>query len=441
MSDTDRISAELIGAQKRSLEMIVTGAPLRDVLCHLVRTVEEQSGGQAVGSILLLDPEGRLRNGASPSLPEDYLAAIDGIAACAGFGTCAEAAATGNVVVTPDFATAPSWVGLSHLPLDIGFRGAWSQPIRSRDGSVLGTFGTYFRDVREPTATEREVVAVLSHTAAIAIERERDERSLREREEELRRAKEQAEAASQAKSRFLAVTSHELRTPLTGVIGYADLLAAGIGGELNERQSAQVARIKDAAWHLVSIIDEILTFSRVEAGTEHVVLEAVDAGALVDDCAELLRPHASAKGIELRFRNGGHGPASIVTDAGKLRQIVLNLTGNAVKFTDAGRVELTVAAVDDGVSVTVRDSGPGIPPDMLESIFEPFVQVDQTNTRVRGGTGLGLSVSRSLAQMLGGSIRVSNLEGGGALFELTLPSAQVVTTTMPAAIVLTPRPS
>ena len=432
MSDSDRVSAELIVAQKRSLEMIVTGAPLSDVLSHLVRTVEEQSGGKVVGSILLLDPEGRLRNGASPSLPEAYLSAIDGIAACKGVGTCAEAAATGNVVVTPDFASAPSWVGLSHLPLDIGFRGAWSQPIRARDGSVLGTFGTYFRDVREPTDTEREVVAVLSHTAAIAIERERDERALREREEELRRAKEQAEAASKAKSRFLAVTSHELRTPLTGVIGYADLLAAGIGGELNEKQRAQVSRIKDAAWHLVSIIDEILTFSRVEAGTEHVVLEEVDVAALVDDCAELLRPHASAKGIDLHFRNDARGPLTIVTDAGKVRQIVLNLAGNAVKFTDEGVVVLTVASIDDGVWLSVRDSGPGIPPDMLDSIFEPFVQGDQTNTRVRGGTGLGLSVSRSLAQMLGGDIRVSNIEGGGAQFDLSLPSARLVEPALPS---------
>ena len=553
MSEAQILSIALIAAQKRSLEMVVTGAPLRDVLSHLVRTVEEQSGGNAVGSILLLDESGRLRNGASPSLPAEYLKAIDGIAACEGVGTCAEAAATGQVVVTPDFATAPSWAGLAHLPMAIGFKGAWSQPIRARDGSVIGTFGTYFRDVREPTPTEREVVAVLSHTAAIAIERERSETALREREafsrrllessadcikvldldgrvlsmneagrrllqlddvsdvlgqsyadfwrgadrdaadraialaragvegrfegfcptvrgeakwwdelitgvpdaegrpacllvisrdvterretqEELRRAKDAAEAASQAKSRFLAVTSHELRTPLTAVIGYSDLLSAGVSGPLSEQQNVQVSRIKAAAWHLVSIIDEILTFSRLEAGTEHVIAETTDVAALIDDCAELLRPQAQARGIGLRVHNGATAPIVIHTDPGKLRQIVLNLAGNAIKFTDRGEVVLSIAAAGETVRISVCDTGPGIPPDMLESIFEPFVQVDQTNTRTRGGTGLGLSVSRSLARMLGGEICAANGAECGAHFELHVPDLSTATLPAPATI-------
>jgi PAS domain S-box-containing protein len=171
----------LLDAQKRSLEMIVAGAPLTEVLTSLARAVEEQSEGQAVASILLLDGEGRLRNGASPGLPQHYLDAIDGIQSDPKLGTCASAAATGEVVITPSFDTDPRWTAIKHLPMNIGFCGAWSQPIKTRDGRVLGTFGTYFREVREPAPSERQAVEILARTAALAIERNRDEEALKER--------------------------------------------------------------------------------------------------------------------------------------------------------------------------------------------------------------------------------------------------------------------
>lgn len=529
----------LLAAQRRSLELVVTGAPLKEVLTHLVQTVEEQAGGGVVASVLVLDDEGRLRNGASPSLPDHYLRAIDGLPANPAVGTCCAAAATGQVVVTPDFATSPGWEGLSHLPLGLGLRGAWSMPILARDGRVLGTFGTYFRECRHPSAEEQQVVEVLARTASIAIERVQAEEALRDREEfnrrllessadcinvlsldgrllamnragmqllelqrdpagdewvaywsgedavaareaiaiaraggegrftgycatstgeprwwdvlvtpipdatgqpfrllgvardvtprilaeaELLRARDDAEAASHAKGQFLAIMSHELRTPLTGIIGYADLMACDIWGPTTDQQRAQLGRIKSAAWHLVAIIDEILTFSRVEAGKEEVRIESVDLKAVVRESADLLEPQVAEKGIQLRVTVPA-GDVVVRTDAGKLRQILLNLAGNAVKFTDAGFVELAVRRSGDVVEVLVRDTGPGVPDSSRERIFQPFVQADQSNTRVKGGTGLGLTVCRTLARLLGGEVELVETGPGGTLFALRLPAA------------------
>jgi len=151
--------------------MMSDGASCREVLASLTSAAETVSGPRSTVSILVLDRNGLLRNGASPNLPDDFLVAIDGLKPCAEVGTCAAAAATGEIVVTPDFRADGKWTELRHLPLALGYLGAWSMPIKATDGGiVLGTFGTYFRDVREPTATEIAAVASLATTAAIAIE-------------------------------------------------------------------------------------------------------------------------------------------------------------------------------------------------------------------------------------------------------------------------------
>lgn len=164
---------DLIAATRdRALRMVAQGAPLRAVLTQLTATAEAVSDHGVVCSILLIDPEGLLRNGASPNLPADYLDAIDRLKPDPNLGTCAAAAATGNVVLTPDFTADARWAELRHLPMSLGFQGAWSMPIKDAQGRVLGTFGTYFREKREPTDAERRAVTVLAAVAAQAIEAE-----------------------------------------------------------------------------------------------------------------------------------------------------------------------------------------------------------------------------------------------------------------------------
>jgi PAS domain S-box-containing protein len=240
-------------------------------------------------------------------------------------------------------------------------------------------------------------------------------------ESQLRAARDAAEVANQAKTQFLAVISHELRTPLTGVIGFADLLASGVLGPLAERQQQAVQRITASSWGLVQIIDQILIYSRTEVGREQIHPQVLDLVDLVAEVSTLLEPEATRCGINLVV-SSCQPAIPLHSDAGKVRQILINIVGNAVKFTDTGTVQVAVRTAQYGITeVSVRDTGPGIHAEQLESIFEPFTQGDQSNTREKGGTGLGLSVSRRLARLLGGDVTVESTPGVGSTFTLRLP--------------------
>ena len=235
-------------------------------------------------------------------------------------------------------------------------------------------------------------------------------------------AREAAEAASRAKSQFLGVISHELRTPLTTVIGYADLLIAGLSGAVSERQREQLRRIKTSAWNLVGIIEEILTFSRADAGKEEVHLEVTDVGRLVREAAEIMEPQAHSRGLRF-FTVVPQERVLAMTDGGKIRQVLMNLLGNALKFTEEGWIRLGLRVGAAGLELEVSDTGRGIPPADLEAIFEPFRQLDQSSTRQQGGTGLGLTVARQLVRLLGGEIAVASQLGSGSSFIVRLPAA------------------
>lgn len=229
-----------------------------------------------------------------------------------------------------------------------------------------------------------------------------------------------AEEASRAKSEFLAMMSHELRTPLNGIIGYVDLLEAGISGTLSDTQKSHLQRIRAGAGHLTELVEQILTFSRIEAGEEQLRLERLDIGPFVQETCELIRPLAQKKGLEFRCIEPERRVV-IDSDPGKLRQILLNLLSNAIKFTEVGRVELVAQTDDREVTLQVRDTGPGIPTNQAEMIFRPFHQIDQGLTRTLQGTGLGLTVTRSLTELLGGSLSLDSTVAEGSTFTVHLP--------------------
>lgn len=266
------------------------------------------------------------------------------------------------------------------------------------EGRLVG-FAKVTRDLTERKRAEEEREALLW------------------REREARRA---AEAGSRAKSEFLAVMSHELRTPLTAVMGYGDLLLAGIPEPLPPASTDYVRRIDVSARHLLGIIEEILSYASMESSAATLGAEPADLTAVAREAVVLVGPQARERGLELRL-DLPDTPVWALTDAGKVRQVLVALLGNAVRFTSAGHVRLELRAGEQAAELRVTDTGAGIAPEHHESIFEPFWQVEQSQTREVGGTGLGLAIARRLAGMLGGELSVQSALGRGSTFTFTLP--------------------
>ncbi|MGH7446338.1 MAG: PAS domain-containing sensor histidine kinase [Longimicrobiales bacterium] len=244
---------------------------------------------------------------------------------------------------------------------------------------------------------------------------------LLERAEELNRAKAAADRANQAKSEFLAVVSHELRTPLNAIAGYVQLIEMGIHGQVTDAQREALERIEHSQRHLLRLINDVLNLARIEAGHVDYRIDDVALTEIMDEVTPMVEPQLSAAGLSFDL---SMSPAEVVSaDREKVQQIMLNLLSNAIKFTPVGG-RVTVAATrrdeSEHVFIDVTDTGIGIPAGKLDSVFEPFVQVDASRTSRKVGTGLGLAISRDLARGMGGDLTATSAEGQGSTFTLVL---------------------
>ena len=292
------------------------------------------------------------------------------------------------------------WFENLHLPIerDGKLDDAWwtysYSPVRDDDGRINGTLVVCL----ETTATVRAVMDAIEARAS-------------------------AEAANRAKSDFLAMMSHELRTPLNAIGGYADLIELGVHGAVTPEQRTALQRIQSSQRHLLGLINGVLNYAKIDAGAVHYLVENVLLDETINTCEALVTPQARTKGLELRRPQC---PKDLMAraDREKVQQVVLNLLSNAVKFTEKGAITLECGSGDNGtVFIRVTDTGRGIAPDRIESVFQPFVQIEATLTRASEGVGLGLAISRDLARGMGGDLSAASQIGRGSIFTLTLPAA------------------
>jgi signal transduction histidine kinase len=308
-------------------------------------------------------------------------------------------------VVDPDYS-------LQEVQKKFGFRTVLAVPML-REGNPVGAIVLMRLTVRAFTDRQIELAQTFADQAGIAIENVRLFDEIQDKSRQL-------EEASQHKSQFLANMSHELRTPLNAILGYTELMTDGAYGELSGKMLGILKRLEANGKHLLGLINDVLDLSKIEAGQLELELSDYCIQDIAQTVRSTLEPLASDKKLAFKVEMGpklppGHG------DGRRLTQVLINLVGNAIKFTDAGEVAIKAEANNGSFHVAVRDTGPGISPADQAKLFQEFQQADNAITRKKGGTGLGLAISKRIVEMHGGKIWVESQVGQGSTFAFTLP--------------------
>lgn len=310
----------------------------------------------------------------------------------------------------------------SAFPIEVAM-----SPVESGDDSmIMCIVRDITKQIQAMSALEDSTTQLRLLNRELEEERQGLEQRVNQRTEELNMARQRAEEANKAKSSFLATMSHEIRTPMNGVIGTIDVLRQS---SLKPRQLDQVEIIKDSAYSLLTVIDDILDFSKIEAGKIELEAEPVVISYLTESICNAMLSIARKKQVGLRFYLDPHLPSAIVSDAVRLRQIVINLVGNALKFsgstTRMGHVDARFEKQGDNIQIRVIDNGIGMSSSAIATVFEPFTQADTSTTRRFGGTGLGLPITKRIVEMLGGTLHIDSEEGEGSTFVVTIPIEEV----------------
>jgi C4-dicarboxylate-specific signal transduction histidine kinase len=396
------------------LERIARDAPLEEILENLVRVVEAQFAGMLC-SVLLLDQDGQhVRHGAAPSLPKPYSDAIDGMCIGPKAGSCGTAMYRREPVVVIDILQDPLWEAYRGVAEPYGFRACWSTPILAHSGKALGSFAMYYREPRSPSPAETRALEMATHLGGIAMER----KLAREERERLRQA--QADLAHinrvTTMGELTASLAHEIKQPISAALINAKTCLRWL-----ERDDPDMSEAREAASRLVKDVTraaDIISSTRSLFRKGALQRELVDVNELIREMIVLLRSEANRYSISIRTELAEHLP-KIMADRVQLQQVFLNLMLNGIDAMKemSGGSELTIKSqADDGeLKISVRDTGVGLPPEQADQIFRAFY------TTKDSGTGMGLSISRSIIESHGGRLWVADNSGRGAVFQFTLP--------------------
>jgi signal transduction histidine kinase/DNA-binding response OmpR family regulator len=440
----ERKVLELLQAgQQSALERIATDAPLADVFTSLLQMVRQQAPGLS-GVLMLLDSDtGELRRVASVGFPDDHQPIADAVAVATRGESAAAAVRSGSRAMASGVA-APLQTRTLPPGHSRRLRASWSEPILGADRRILGAVTVYMSKPRAPELSEIRLLEATVRVLAIAIQRqearehlerylckldnariqaEQQTRQLQDQAVELANARDQALASVRARSQFLANMSHEIRTPLNGIIGTAQIL---LDTDLNGEQREYTRILTQCGEHLLCLINDILDLSKIEAGKVDIEHFDLDLREVLEDVTLSLATRAQQKGVELAISIPPEFDANVKGDPSRLRQVLVNMVGNAIKFTERGEVVVEARQLDGSppqpsVRLSVRDTGIGIAKDRQAAVFESFTQADGSTTRNYGGTGLGLTICKQLVHLMGGEIGVQSAPGEGSTFWIDLP--------------------
>ena len=420
ITERKRSQMELVN-QSRVLEALSTGAHIDDVMMLVAQGAEEANPTANV-AIYLADENLNLTVCASPSFPATFKAAINTFwdeNKDKAFGQAV--LGTEGLLVIPDLYDFPDEGGVNNFAATFGVRALWMQQFKAVDiKGGTGSIAIYLKEPRHPSNWERAYLTGIAQLASIAVNRRRAEQNLRE-------ATRNAELANRAKSKFLANMSHELRTPLNAIIGFSDIMKSELFGALGNARYAEYAQdINDSGAHLLSVIDDILDISKIEAGRYSLEESYMDLGDHLRWSIEMVRPRTVEKNITVSLDIEDNMPL-LYADTRAIRQIMLNLLSNASKFTpESGHIIVEARRDAAGtLRLAVRDNGIGIPADKLQTVLEPFGQVDDSTARQHGGTGLGLSITKALVELHDGAFRIDSVLGEGTAAEICIPAARL----------------
>ncbi len=410
---TDRKRAEdCLDLQAETASWLLASDSPQQIVDLLCKKVMKFLDCHTFFNFLVDEKEGRLHLNACAGIPEEEKQKIEWLDY--GVAVCGCAARDACRIVAEDIPNSPD--PRTELVKSYGIQAYGCHPLMVQD-RVLGTLSFGSRSRASFSSDDLALMKAVADLVAIAMERKLAE-------EELRRAKDAAEAANRTKSQFLANMSHELRTPMTGVLGMLDLALAG---QIDAKQREYIGTARKSAGSLLRILNDILELTKIEAGKFSMENKPFSLQECLSGAMEILIPEARRRGLLLSFTIADDVPPIVVGDHLRLRQVLTNLAGNAVKFCEQGKIELLVKTREKSANgkidliFSVTDTGIGIPDDKKELLFKPFSQVDESDTRRYGGTGLGLAISKEIVERMGGTITCESQEGIGSTFTFSIP--------------------